>query len=188
VIITAQTSVRLALLGLLTVLLQLAFFSKLSFIGTTPDVTPVVVMSLGVLGGSLAGAVAGFGVGLFLDALMLQTMGASSLVLIGVGYVAGRYREITDSASPLAAMLLAGGLTLAGGAAFALLQVLLVVGAPVSPLLARDIVVKAVLNLLLAYPIHRGLRFLVRRALIEPAPRPRRVTRPDTSSTASEMA
>jgi hypothetical protein len=61
-----------------------------------------------------------------------------------------------------------------------------VVGAPVSPLLARDIIVKALLNLLFAYPIYRGLRFMVRRALVEPAPRPRRV-RP-RGETVSETA
>jgi rod shape-determining protein MreD len=175
VIITPQIFARLALAVLVGILLQLSFFSQISVIGVSPDITPVIVVSLGLLGGSMVGAVTGFSVGVLMDSVLLQTMGASSLVLIGVGYVAGRYRELTDSPSPWAPALLAGGLTLVGGAAFALLQVLLVVGATVSPLLARDIIVKAVLNLLLAYPIFRGLRFLVRRALVEPAPRPRRV-------------
>jgi rod shape-determining protein MreD len=186
VIITPRIFVRLALAVLVGVLVQFSFFSEISVIGVSPDITPVIVVSLGLLGGTMVGAVTGFSIGVVTDSLQLQTMGASSLVLIGIGYVAGRYRELTESPSPWAPALLAGGLTLAGGIAFALLQVLLVVGAPVSPLLARDIIVKAVLNLLLAYPIYRGLRFLVRRALVEPAPRPRRVG--PTSEAASETA
>jgi rod shape-determining protein MreD len=186
VIITPQIFLRLALAILIGVLVQFSFFSEISFIGVSPDITPVIVVSLGLLGGTMVGAVSGFAIGVVMDSLQLQTMGASSLVLIGIGYAAGRYRELTESPSPLASALLAGGLTLAGGAAFALLQVLLVVGAPVSPLLARDIIVKAVLNVLLAYPIYRGLRWLVRRALVEPAKRPRRARPPGEA--ASEIA
>ena len=52
-----------------------------------------MVMAVGLLCGSLAGACFGFGVGLFVDVALLQTLGVSSLVLLAVGYGAGRLRE-----------------------------------------------------------------------------------------------
>ena len=172
-IITPQIFARLATAVLAGALLQLSFFSEVTVLGVSPDLMTVIVVSLGLLGGAMVGAVTGFAVGALMDSLLLQTMGASSLVLIGVGYVAGRYRELVDAPGSLAAPLLAGGLTVLGGGAFALLQVLLVVGSPVSGLLARDIIIKGVLAFLLAFPVYAGLRLLVRRALIEGAPRPR---------------
>ena len=53
----------------------------------------MVVVSLGLLGGGVVGAVCGFVAGLLLDSLLLQTLGVSSLVLLSIGYLAGRYRE-----------------------------------------------------------------------------------------------
>ena len=41
----------------------------------------------------MVGAVCGFAIGLLLDSALLQTLGVSSLVLLAVGYLAGRYRE-----------------------------------------------------------------------------------------------
>ena len=54
---------------------------------------PVVIVCLGLLGGGVVGAVCGFFAGLLLDSLLLQTLGVSSLVLLSIGYLAGRYRE-----------------------------------------------------------------------------------------------
>ena len=54
---------------------------------------PVVIVSLGLLGGGVVGAVCGFAAGFLLDSVLLQTLGVSSLVLLSIGYLAGRYRE-----------------------------------------------------------------------------------------------
>ena len=75
--------------------LQVSFFSYLQFFGTTPDITPVVAGGLGLLGGGVVGAVCGFALGIGLDATLLQTLGVSSLILLSIGYLAGRYRETT---------------------------------------------------------------------------------------------
>ena len=78
---------------LVTALLQVTFFSKIELFGASPDGAVLVVMALGLLGGSVSGAVGGFSIGLLIDCLLLQTLGAFAASLLAVGYVAGRYRE-----------------------------------------------------------------------------------------------
>ena len=46
-----------------------AAVSQISVFGVSADITPLVVMSVGLLCGSLLGAVTGFGVGLLVDLL-----------------------------------------------------------------------------------------------------------------------
>ena len=95
-------------------------------------------MSLGLLGGSVTGAVAGFSIGLLIDCLLLQTLGAFALALLAVGYVAGRYRENVGRPIRGAVPLLGAGLTLLGVVAFAAIQVGTGVEADVSTLVIRD--------------------------------------------------
>ena len=51
-ILTPKILARLVAVVLLAVLLQLAFFSRVSLFGTSPDVLPAVVVALGLLGGT----------------------------------------------------------------------------------------------------------------------------------------
>jgi rod shape-determining protein MreD len=173
VIVTLRVAVRLALLIFLAAILQVSFFSQITLLGAAPEVMPVVVVSIGLLGGAVAGASCGFAAGLLLDVLMLQTLGVSSLVLLTTGWLAGRYRESFEIGSALTPVLLTGALTLLAASVFTALQLMLGVEAPVSLLILREIVVKAVLGLLLAIPVYPGVRRLLRVALIEDVP-PRR--------------
>lgn len=173
---------RLVALGILTALLQLAFFAKLSFLGASPDFAALVVLSLGLLGGSLSGAVAGFSIGLLIDALLLQTLGATALVLLTVGYLAGRYRETVGLPTRGGLAVIGGALTLLAALSFALIQVMLGVEADVSPLVARDIIVVSVLGMILAVPVHTMIRLLLRSALIDDRPTSRRPVTPATAS------
>jgi rod shape-determining protein MreD len=174
-IVTWQIGLRLAAIVLLAVLVQVSFLSYLSILGATPDVLPVVIAVLGLLGGVVTGAVAGFATGLLVDSLLLQTLGVSSLVLLSVGYLAGRYREQFEIDSLLAPALLAGGLTLVGTAGFIALQLMLGVEAAVSLLVVREVLVKGLLAFLLAFPLYPAIRFALRPALVleEPATRRR---------------
>jgi rod shape-determining protein MreD len=177
VIVTGKILARIALLVLLGVLLQLSFFSKVHFLGVSPTVLPALVVVLGLLGGSMAGAVSGFAVGLLVDCLLVAPLGASSLVLLTTGYLAGIYRERYELTSSLIPPLMCLGLTLFAEAAFAAVQLMLGVDAPVSALVLRDMVVKAIFAFFLAVPIYAGVRRALRPALVEEN-RPRRRIQP----------
>lgn len=170
-IVTPKILLRLALLIVVAVVVQLAFFSRISLLGTSPNVLPVLVVCLGLLGGAVVGAVCGFATGLLLDSALLQTLGVSSLVLLIAGYLAGRYRERFDVTSPLIAPALAGALTLLASAGFAAVQLMLGVEAPVSLLVLRELVVQAILGFLLAFPVYPLVRLVLRPALVEDTPR-----------------
>ncbi len=176
---TPQLLARLAGLGVLGVVVQTAAVSQLPVAGANADLSPLLVMAVGLLCGSLAGGGFGFGVGLFADVVSLQTLGVSSLVLLVVGYGAGRLREARDPEGTLVPLAVGAAATLAFGVGFALVQFLLGVDAPVSWALARQLLATLVINTLLALPVHA----LVRRALSPALPdnlRGRRRRRPSS--------
>ena len=59
-ILTPWILARIAAICLLGVLLQLSFFSQVELFHVSPDILPALVVCLGLLGGSLTGAVCGF--------------------------------------------------------------------------------------------------------------------------------
>ena len=93
----------------------------------------------------MVGAVCGFAAGLLIDSLLLQTLGVSSLVLLSIGYLAGRYREGFEIRNGIVPALLAGGFTLLGATGFAAIELMLGVDAPVSLLVVREILVQSLL-------------------------------------------
>ena len=169
-IVTRRIALRIGLIILAAVILQVSFFSYLSFLGATPNIVPVAVVSLGLLGGGVVGAVCGFAAGFLLDSLLLQTLGVSSLVLLSIGYLAGRYREGVEITSWLIPPLLAGGFTLLAAAGFAAVQLMLGVDAAVSVVFVREIVVQGLLAVLLAMAIYPLVRRILAPALIDDAP------------------
>ncbi len=166
-IVTRRISLRLAAIMIVGVLLQLSFFSRVALFHTSPDVLPALVVSLGLLGGSMTGAVSGFSIGFLVDCLLVEALGGSSLVLLGTGYLAGLFRERFEIHSPLVPPLLCMGLTLFAELGFAVVQVMLGIDAPVSLLIVRDMVLKSVYAFFLGWPI-----YLLRAA--HPAPGPGR--------------
>jgi rod shape-determining protein MreD len=170
--------VRLLVLVLTVVVLQLAVVGQINLFDANADLLPLVTLSIGLLAGPVAGATVGFLLGLVADMALLQTLGVTSLLLIGVGYLAGRYRELRDATHKMVPPI--GGLvgTLAYAAAFSLVQFLLGVESPVSPLVIREIVVGALLNALLIIPVFAAVRAFLRADLIDDLrPRRRPVTR-----------
>ena len=71
-IVTPRIFARLAAIAIVAVLLQLSFFSRVELLHTSADILPAVVVSLGLLGGSLTGAAAGFSIGFLVDCLLIQ--------------------------------------------------------------------------------------------------------------------
>jgi rod shape-determining protein MreD len=173
-IVTPRIAVRIGLILILTVVLQASFFSYLSILGVAPYLVPVVVVSLGLLGGGLVGAVCGFVAGLLMDSLLLQTLGVSSLVLLLIGYLAGRYREGIEITSGIVPALLAGAFTLLASAGFAAIELMLGVDAPVSLLVVREILVQGLLAVILAFGVYPLVRRILRSALVDYTPAPAR--------------
>jgi rod shape-determining protein MreD len=167
VILTPKIVVRIAAIGLVAVLLQLSFFSQVELFHVSPDILPALVVCLALLGGSLTGAVAGFSIGLFLDCLLVEALGVSSLVLLSIGYLAGLFRERFEIHSSLVPALLCMGLTLMAELGFAAIQLLLGIDAPVSLLIVRDMLLKSVYAFFLGWPIYLLVRRLLRPALVE---------------------
>ena len=153
-----QAAARLALLGLLGGIFQLTTVSQVSVFGVPADLSPLMVASVGFLCGSVPGAVFGFCLGLFVDTVLLQTLGVNSLVFTGIGYGAGRVRELRDPAHTLAPVLVGAAATAIAAVSFSLLQFLLGVEAPVSFDLLRQILMTIVLNTLLALPVYAVCR------------------------------
>jgi rod shape-determining protein MreD len=175
VIVTPKILARLVAIIVLGVLLQLSFFSRVALFHISPDVLPALVVSLGLLGGTMTGVVAGFSVGFLLDCLLIEPLGASSLVLLSTGYLAGLFRERFEIHSPLVPPLLCMGLTLFAELGFGAVQLMLGIDAPVSSLVIRDMLIKSIYAFFLGWPIYLGLRRVLRPALVEdPTVRPRK--------------
>ena len=88
-----RIALRIALIVIAAVILQTSFFSLPLDLRRDAVPAPGRDRRLGLLGGAVVGAVSGFAAGFLLDSILLQTLGVSSLVLLSVGYLAGRYRE-----------------------------------------------------------------------------------------------
>lgn len=173
-IVTPRIGLRIAVIVVAAVILQVSFFAYLSLLGATPDVLAVVIICLGLLGGGVVGGVCGFAAGFLLDSVLLQTLGASSLVLLAAGYLAGRYREGFDVTGRFVAPLLAGALTAMAALGFSAIQLMLGVETDVSLLVLREIVVKGLLAFLFAMPVYALLRRILRPALVDEAAPARR--------------
>jgi len=156
--LTPPLLARLAALIVVGVVVQTAMISQLPIAGANADLAPLLVMAVGLLCGSLAGGAFGFGVGLFVDDVLLQQLGVSSLVLLGVGYGAGRIREARDPEGTFVPLAVGAVATLTFSVGFSLVQFLLGVDAPVSWALVRDTLTTLVINTLIALPVYAVVR------------------------------
>lgn len=176
-ILTGKMLARVVVVLLLGVILQLSFFSQVALFHVSPDLLPALVVTFGLLGGTMSGAVTGFSVGLLLDCLLIAPLGGGSLVLLATGYLAGAYRERFGYPTRFAVPLLCGGLTLLAELGFGAVQAMLgEVGSHVSPMVVSDMLVQGVYGALLGWPLYVGMRRLLRPALVEEPRTPRRPT------------
>jgi rod shape-determining protein MreD len=165
VILSPGAFARIGLLLLLAVVLQLSAFSQIGIAGGHADLVVLAVAAVAFYAGSVSGSATGFTAGFLLDLLSGATMGASSLVLTAVGYGVGRFRELRDPSHGLLPIAVGAAATAAWLTAFAAVSLMLDIGARVSPLVLRDMIVTVVVNALLALPIFIGVRKLLRPAL-----------------------
>jgi rod shape-determining protein MreD len=165
---------RLVLLAVGTVVIQEAAVSQISIFGISADLTPLMVMSVGLLAGSLTGAVMGFATGLLVDTVLVQTLGITSLLYIAIGYWAGRLRELRDPAHGLVPLAAGAAATAVVGIGMTLIQFLLGVDAPVSLLLFQQIFITILVNTLISLPVYAAVRRIVHPALPDDPRRRRR--------------
>lgn len=152
---------RVAALALAVVLVQIAAVSKITVLGANADLSPLLVAAVGYYCGAIPGALTGFGVGLFVDMALGGTLGVSSLILLVVGYGAGRVRELRDPQTPLSALVVGGAASAVAGVGYAVTVFMLGVDAPVSLLLVRYMLEAIAIDTVIALPTF----LLVRRAL-----------------------
>jgi rod shape-determining protein MreD len=176
---------RIVAFGFVIGIIQVSFVSQFPVAGGTADLAPLAVMSIGLLCGGLVGASFGFGLGLFLDVSLLQTLGVTSLILVGIGWFAGRLRDgIADTEASLVPVLAGSAATVTMSVAYSIIQFLLDVSAPVSGVLLRQLLATLILNTLLAFPVHAIARRWLSRSLPQ---QPKRRRRQPTSSPLSPL-
>ena len=167
-------TVRLIALALVAVVVQESAISQISIFGVSADITPLVVVSVGLLAGAMPGAIFGFGTGLLVDTVLVQTLGITSLLYIPIGYWAGRLREVRDPAHGLVPLAAGAAATAVAGIGMSLIEFLLGVDAPVSLLLLQQIFITVLVNTLIALPVYAIVRKIVLPALPDDPRRRRR--------------
>ena len=158
---TPLESLRAFAVVFVAALLQVVLVSSLVIAGGAPDLLLVVVVALGLLRGSVPGAVLGFVGGLVVDLVTLGTLGVTSLILTLVGFWAGRYAETTGRDRRLAPVIAVGTITVLAGAFGYVLHYLLDEEVVASHALVNALVPAVALNVALALPVHALVRKIV---------------------------
>lgn len=148
---------RVAAVVFVAAIFQVSALSQLTVFGAAPDLLLVALVSVSMLRGSIAGAVAGFVGGLLVDVATLGTLGVTSLLLTVAGYWVGRYGETTGRGRAFAPYVAVAAITVVVGVGAAAVHYLLgdavVIQRALLPLAPA-----LVLNVLLAVPVHRLCR------------------------------
>lgn len=173
-IITTRSSLRVAGLVLLFSILQVSFFSQIELLGTSIWILPVCAAVFGLLGGSLVGATVGFALGFLGDAMTDGPLGSACLIFMGVGYLAGLYRERGDVVDRPTILTASGLATLGSNLALGFYTVIVGFDASLSGSLVPDLILQAIYGVLLAIPLYALIHRVLKPALInEPSSRRR---------------
>jgi rod shape-determining protein MreD len=153
---------RAGVLLFVVAVLQAAVFSSVTILGGVPDLLLVTLVCVALLRGPAAGAVAGFWAGLLIDTANLETLGVTSFLLTVAGYWIGRYGETTGrdrTHAPFVSVAAVTFLYALGSLAF---RFVLGDSAPAKAVLLETLFQNIGLNLLLAWPVYRLARALLR--------------------------
>jgi rod shape-determining protein MreD len=155
------TALRAFLVVFVAALVQTVVIPPYVVASGAPDLLLIVVVSLGLLRGSMAGAVLGFAAGLVVDLLVLDTLGVTSLVLTLAGFWAGRYAETTARGRRSAPLVAVGTITVLAGVFAFVLHYMLGDEVDARHALVTVLLPTLLLNLLLALPVHALVRSVV---------------------------
>ncbi|MEV4421314.1 rod shape-determining protein MreD [Patulibacter sp. NPDC049589] len=165
---------RLGLLGFAVAMLQLSFFGRVDFLGMQIDLALLSVLMVALLTGPVSGIAFGFGVGLLIDQISGQTSGISSLVYVVVAYAVGRLGEMRDPESSIVPVVIGLFGTAAGLLVYSFVELLLTQGIAVNVDMVGVIVGTAVIDAVIALPVHNRIRAWLLPMLPEEARRRRR--------------
>jgi rod shape-determining protein MreD len=165
---------RIAALVAVAVLVQISVVSEVPVFGVSVDLSPLIVVFVGLLCGAVTGAITGFATGLLVDLALFQTLGVSSLIFTVAGYWAGRLRELRDPQAALTPLLVAAAGSAAAAVGFSIVEFMLGVDAPVSLELLRQIVLGVLVNTIVAPVVWALVRRALRGSLPEDPRRRRR--------------
>jgi rod shape-determining protein MreD len=159
--VTSNAGLRGSLVLFVAAMLQAVVVSSIFLGAGAPDLLLVVVVSLGLLRGSVPGAVFGFAGGLIVDILTLETLGLTSLVLTLAGFWAGRYAETTGRDRSMAPLVAVGVITVLASAFAFLLHYMLGEDVVVRHVFVSVLGPTLIANLVLALPVHALVRATV---------------------------
>ena len=162
---TALNMARLVAMLLITILLQSTLAPHVRMLGASPDFALIAVVCVGLVRGSETGALFGFVTGTWVSVAVFGPLGVSSLVLVLVGYFAGRYAETADPTSGLAPIVVVAVGTGLAEIMYALAQFLLGRQAPFGFFFVHALLPELVLNALLAAPGYLLARLWLREAV-----------------------
>jgi rod shape-determining protein MreD len=169
--VTPGEGLRAGVVVFVAAMLQVVIVSSFAIGGGAPDLLLVTVVVLGLLRGSVPGAVFGFTAGLIVDLLTLETLGVTSLVLTLAGFWAGRWIETTGRGRRLAPVIAVGVITVLAAAFALVLHYMLGEEIAARQALVDVLVPTLLANLVLAYPVYLFVRWAVHeRDVLEPAP------------------
>jgi rod shape-determining protein MreD len=159
--VSAGAWLRAGVVVFVAAMLQVVIVSSLVIAGGAPDLLLVVVVVLGLLRGSIPGAILGFAGGLVVDLVTLGTLGVTSLILTLAGFWAGRYAETTGRDRRFASVIAVGTITVLAAAFGYVLYYLLDEDVAARHALVTALAPAFVLNIALALPVTALLRRLV---------------------------
>ncbi len=158
---SAAAWLRATLVVFVAAMLQVVIVSSVVIAGGAPDLLLVVVVVLGLLRGSIPGAIFGFVGGLVVDLVTLGTLGVTSLVLTLAGFWAGRYAETTGRERRFAPVIAVGTITVLAAAFGYVLYYLLDEEVVAQHALVTALAPAFVFNVVLALPVTALVRRIV---------------------------
>jgi rod shape-determining protein MreD len=167
-------ALRLGAFALLVVFFQIGVVSEVPVFGVNAELCALMVAFVGLLCGSMTGAVCGFAIGLFIDLALLQTLGLTSLIFTLIGYWCGRLRELRDPQATLTPLLVGVSASAVSLIGYSIMEFMLGVDAPVSFQLLRVIVLSVLVNTIVALPMWVLTRRVLEGAMPEDPRRRRR--------------
>jgi rod shape-determining protein MreD len=137
------------LMVLTAVILQSSILARITLFGVAPDLILVVVIVLGLVEGSLTGAISGFGGGLLRDFLLEGPIGLTGLAYLTVGYLVGLVRPYVPEDSVVTPVVAVGLGSVLGTTLFFLFSFLLGAAADPFTRIIKVVLLSSVYNTML---------------------------------------